>query len=132
MSTTRDLGNVKGPQGDAATIAVGSVTTGEPGTPAAVQNSGTQQAAVFDFTIPKGPQGNAATIAVGVVTTGEPGTAAVVENTGTQQAAVFNFTIPRGNVGQTGAPGTASIVDDTTQLVYKIGINNGQPYFEEV
>ena len=56
----------EGPQGDpgtpgsAATIAVGTTTTGAPGTNAAVVNSGTSSAAVFDFTIPRGdvgPQG---------------------------------------------------------------------------
>ena len=46
-----------GPQGPAATITVGTVTTGEPGGQAAVSNSGTSSAAVFDFTIPQGPRG---------------------------------------------------------------------------
>jgi hypothetical protein len=50
----------RGPQGQtgaagaAATIAVGDVTTG---TPAAVTNSGTSSAAIFDFTIPPGSAG---------------------------------------------------------------------------
>lgn len=44
----------KGDPGTAATIAAGTVTTGAP---AAVKNSGTQNAAVFDFTIPAGAQG---------------------------------------------------------------------------
>jgi hypothetical protein len=38
-------------------LAVGTVTTGEPGTDAQVVNSGTPQNAVFDFTIPKGDTG---------------------------------------------------------------------------
>ena len=42
----------QGEQGDAATIEVGSVTTGNAGTDANVVNSGTQYAAVLDFTIP--------------------------------------------------------------------------------
>ena len=49
-----------GPQGEpgtAATIAIGTVTTGDPGTDAAVTNSGTANAAIFDFTIPQGVQG---------------------------------------------------------------------------
>ena len=49
-----------GPPGTAATIAVGTTTTGAPGTNASVVNSGTSSAAVFDFTIPRGdvgPQG---------------------------------------------------------------------------
>lgn len=50
----------QGPQGKpgaAATIQVGTVTTGNPGTQASVTNSGTTSAAIFDFVIPQGPQG---------------------------------------------------------------------------
>ena len=53
-----------GPQGDpgapgaAATITVGTTTTGEAGTEAAVTNSGTTSAAVLNFTIPKGAKGD--------------------------------------------------------------------------
>jgi len=46
-----------GDKGDAATIAVGSTVTGEPGTDAEVTNSGTSGSAVFNFTIPRGQQG---------------------------------------------------------------------------
>lgn len=48
---------VKGDTGTAATIAVGTVTTGAAGSDATVTNSGTTSAATFDFTIPKGDQG---------------------------------------------------------------------------
>ena len=46
-----------GPQGPAATITIGSVTTGEPGTSVIVTNSGTSDNAVLNFTIPKGATG---------------------------------------------------------------------------
>ena len=46
-----------GADGAAATIAVGTTTTGLAGTDASVTNSGTSSAAVFDFVIPKGDQG---------------------------------------------------------------------------
>lgn len=46
-----------GVDGSAATINVGTVTTGAPGTQASVINSGTSSAAVFDFTIPRGADG---------------------------------------------------------------------------
>lgn len=46
-----------GKDGKAATIAVGSVTTGEAGSAASVVNSGTESAAVIDFTIPAGAKG---------------------------------------------------------------------------
>ena len=48
---------MQGPPGAAATVTVGTVTTGEPGTDAIVTNSGTESAAVFNFTIPKGENG---------------------------------------------------------------------------
>lgn len=59
----------QGPQGDpgpagadgepgaAATVTVGSTTTGGAGTQASVTNSGTEYAAVLNFTIPRGAQG---------------------------------------------------------------------------
>ena len=46
-----------GDNGAAATIAVGTVTTGAPGSSATVTNVGTTSAAVFDFTIPRGAAG---------------------------------------------------------------------------
>ncbi|WP_295615724.1 spore surface glycoprotein BclB [uncultured Intestinimonas sp.] len=113
-------------------MTVGTVTTGAPGTGAAVTNSGTPQNAVLDFTIPRGdtgaagpqgpqgpqgpagpqgpqgetgPAGQAATVTVGTVTTGAPGTDAAVTNSGTPQNAVLDFTIPRGDTGATGPQG---------------------------
>lgn len=58
-----DCGNIQGPKGDkgdtgtAATIEVGTVTTGAPGTNASVSNSGTSTNAVLNFTIPRGNPG---------------------------------------------------------------------------
>lgn len=46
-----------GEPGAAATITVGSTTTGAEGTQASVTNSGTEYAAVLNFTIPRGAQG---------------------------------------------------------------------------
>lgn len=51
----------KGDTGDAATIQVGSVTTVPYGQTANVVNSGTEQAAVLDFTIPQGRPGQQTT-----------------------------------------------------------------------
>ena len=47
----------KGDTGTAATVTVGAVTTGEPGTDAAVMNAGTSAAAVLNFVIPRGEKG---------------------------------------------------------------------------
>ena len=46
-----------GAPGAAATVTVGSVTTGQPGTEAVVTNGGTSAAAVLNFTIPRGDKG---------------------------------------------------------------------------
>ena len=113
--------------GVSATIAVGTVTTGAAGSSAAITNSGTSGAAVFDFTIPRGDvgatgatgptgatgstgstgaTGTAATIAAGTTTTGSAGSSASVTNSGTSSAAVFDFTVPRGDTGATGATGS--------------------------
>lgn len=50
--------DLKGDKGDAATIAVGTVTTTPAGTNATITNSGDEHDAVFDFTIPRGNTGN--------------------------------------------------------------------------
>ena len=112
-----------GPQGDAATVDVGTTTTGDPGSNASVVNSGSTSAAVLDFTIPRGAtgatgatgakgdkgdtgdKGDAATVTAGTTTTGNPGTNASVVNSGSTSAAVFDFTIPRGATGATGSQG---------------------------
>lgn len=65
--------NIKGEQGKhgtdgaAATVAIGTVTTGEPGTTASVTNVGTDTAAVFNITIPRGDKGKDGTGAGDVV-----------------------------------------------------------------
>lgn len=53
----------KGDPGAAATVQVGTTTTGEAGTQASVENVGTSSAAVLNFTIPRGA-GNYAKIRV--------------------------------------------------------------------
>lgn len=47
----------QGGTGNAATISVGTVSTGDAGSNASVTNSGNSGAAVFNFTIPKGDTG---------------------------------------------------------------------------
>ena len=128
-----------GTAGEAATVTVGTTTTGDAGTNASVTNTGTAQNAILNFTIPRGetgatgpqgPQGEtgaigpqgpagtageAATVTVGTTTTGDAGTNASVTNTGTAQNAVLNFTIPRGETGATGPQGTTA----TNEYGYK-------------
>ena len=118
-----DLSGAQGIQGEAATIAIGQVLTGEAGTNASVENVGTANAAILNITIPRGNPGTngtngadgapgqdgqdgaAATIQIGEVVTGAAGTNASVENTGTANAAILKFTIPRGATGTPGANG---------------------------
>ena len=57
-----------GTNGAAATIAVGTTTTGNAGTNASVTNSGTSSAATFNFTIPRGADGASGTINSGTAT----------------------------------------------------------------
>ena len=49
---------LKGDPGEAATIQVGNVTASEPGGDPEVTNSGTENAAVFNFTLPRGEPGS--------------------------------------------------------------------------
>ena len=79
------IGNVKGPQGDtgatgpqgaagdAATVRVGTVSTTAYGNPAQVVNSGTEHAAILNFTIPQGAPGATVTqldnLALNTITT---------------------------------------------------------------
>lgn len=125
--------------GDAATVTVGTVVTGPPGSPATVVNAGTDSDAVLNFSIPRGGDGSngsngtngtngnngsASTIAVGITTTGASGTSASVTNSGSSRAAVLNFTIPRGDaspaiiaapIARTPAFGTAYATADVTK-----------------
>ena len=56
--TTRNAGRVRGPAGSSATIDVGDVVTGAPGSQAAAINVGTVNDAVLDFVIPRGDKGD--------------------------------------------------------------------------
>ena len=121
-----------GAVGTAATIKIGTVSTGSAGSAVSVTNSGTASEVILNFVIPKGDKGDqgqqgeqglqgiqgpqgiqgatgaagtAATIKVGTVTTGAAGTAATVTNSGTASAAVLNFTIPQGAKGDKGDKG---------------------------
>jgi hypothetical protein len=126
-----------GEQGPAATVAVGSTSTGSPGSNAEVTNNGTSGAAVLNFKIPKGekgdqgdkgadgsnstvpgPIGPGATVEVGTTLTLGPGNDAYVNNIGSTTNAYLEFGIPRGLTGSTGQQGlkgdTGTIVVDET------------------
>lgn len=96
-------GRIKGETGTAATIQVGTVTTGEPGSAATVTNRGTSSAAIFDFSIPQGTPGED----VGInptIPSGTPTSSLVAIKSGNdyytvpqgETSLVFNVSIPSG------------------------------------
>lgn len=122
-----NLGPIQGAKGDpgrqgdpgqAATVQVGEVTTGEPGTEASVTNSGTESAAVLNFVIPQGatgktgPTGPAPNLEIGTVNTLPAGQNATANITGTTPNFALNLGLPRGESGAstwndiTGKPST--------------------------
>lgn len=120
----------RGSAGAAATISVGTVTTGSPGSDAVITNSGTTSAAVFNFTIPRGdtgPQGDTGERGI----QGIQGPAGATGDTGERgPAGATGDTGPQGDTGPAGATGNgiASIVKTgTSGLVdtYTITYTNG-------
>jgi hypothetical protein len=84
------LDGADGVDGLAATVTAGTTTTGEPGTDASVVNSGTESAAIFDFTIPRGDAG-----ADGLITAiGDTATVNLTETSGTLTADLVNSYAP--------------------------------------
>lgn len=102
--TFLSIAGQKGDKGDAATIHVGTVESGEV---PEITNTGTSTDAIFNFTLPKGDDGYAATIQVGTVTSGDE---VSVSNRGTSSAAIFDFTLPKGEKGD---PGTGLTLLDS-------------------
>jgi hypothetical protein len=138
-----------GPQGPAATITVGTVTTGAPGSSASVVNAGTASAAVLNFTIPAGAQGiqgpqgpqgikgdAGATGSTGA--TGPQGTKGDTGDTGPQGPAgaagatgatgATGPTGPQGATGPQGPQGDPGVVSATAPITYSsqtVGISVG-------
>ena len=109
-----------GTPGEAATITVGSTTTGAAGTSASVTNSGTSSAAVLDFVIPQGANGQngytpviTATAAVNS-TTGTP--YVNVYKTGTDEYPLFDFAFGnlKGETGETPSAQNIALTDYIT------------------
>lgn len=121
-----------GPQGIAATVTVGTTTTGEAGTDAIVTNSGTLEDAILDFTIPAGitgptgPQGEIGpTGPQGEI--GPTGPQGEIGPTGPAGEDAVDPTITIGTV-TTGAPGTdaeASITGTAPNFILNLTIPQG-------
>lgn len=102
--TFLSIAGQKGDKGDSATIRVGNVQSGPI---PEVQNVGSSQDAILNFTFPQGADGQAASIQVGTVQSGE---VASVSNRGTSSEAILDFTLPKGEKGD---PGTGLTLLDT-------------------
>ena len=121
----------EGPSGTAATVDVGTTTTGAAGSDASVVNAGNSAAAVLNFSIPTGaagPAGTAGTQQVGTVTTNQlnPGSDAtvVINNSGSATAAKYDYTfsLAAGADGKDGAKGQDGTgIQIQGQL--KVGVN---------
>lgn len=115
-----------GKTGRAATIKLGTVTTGDPGSSVVIKNRGTETDAILDFVIPKGDTGSPgpsgrdgvdgrtgdkgdpgknATIKIGTIKTGEAGSKVSITNSGTDTNVILNITIPKGDKGDKGSTG---------------------------
>lgn len=93
----------QGAPGQAATIQVGTVTASDPGSEPQVKNSGTENAAVFDFVLPRGqtgPTGPAPNLEIGTVSTLPAGQNATASITGTTPNFALNLGLPRGENGE--------------------------------
>ena len=101
-----------GPQGPAGTIAVGTTTTGETGADAEVENVGTPENAILNFTIPRGEQGDQGP-------QGEPGPQGPKGDKG-----------DKGERGTNGTPLVASSVQEMTdtERIY-VNITDGHWYY---
>jgi hypothetical protein len=105
-----------GPTGAAATVSVGTVSTGNPGSAAIVTNSGTSSAAVFNFTIPQGATGPV----------GAKGTTAWSDLTGVPSALTTGSNVANGyakldSAGLVPAGVLPSYVDDVLEFVNLAG-----------
>lgn len=147
-----DGGGGSGTPGKAATIQIGTTSTGEPGSNAQVVNVGTENDAILNFVIPRGDRGpTGATPDISVRVTGLPyGSSPTVSESGTPEAPIITLGIPAGRNGDPGTPGTngedgktpnitigevetlpagsnatASITGETPNLTLNLGIPRG-------
>lgn len=104
-----------GSDGSAASVSVGTVTTGEPGTNASVTNSGTSSAAVLDFVIPKGAKGDKGDDGVTTIqTTSSNFTVSLPASGWVGSSAPYTQTVAAAGVTADNAPVLDVSVSDTT------------------
>ena len=121
-----------GKDGAAATVTVGTVTTGEPGTDAAVTNTGTQNAAVLDFVIPQGEKGDPGNSSITEIRCKNQGWVQVLSEAQTIQSGITyqqpfyvgsNALILLGSTADAGKPGAGgtfiTVLDDSFRIAFK-------------
>lgn len=121
FTVTNGKDGIDGQDGSAATISVGTVTTGPAGSSASIVNSGTSSAAVFDFTIPKGDKGDIGdTGAQGVSVTGVTLQSTVgLQKTyrmGFSNGSHFDYVVSDGAAGATTWGGISGTLSNQTDL----------------
>ena len=112
-NTTIDAGSAVGTKGDtgtAATIAVGSVTTGAAGSAATVANSGTASAVTLNFSIPQGAKGDTGNAGVGVSSATVNGSGhLIITKTDSSTVDAGSVVGTQGDKGDAGDAGTIAI-----------------------
>jgi hypothetical protein len=105
-----DVG-IAGETGPPNTLTVGTVTTGETGSDADVEITGTSPNQTINFTIPEGPIGTPNTLTIGSVQSVGPDENPEVIISGDSPNQVLNFVLQQGIQGPPGDLGTASLDD---------------------
>lgn len=114
-----------GPTGTADTLAVGTTTTGEPGTEALVTDSGGAPAHIFDFVIPRGADG----VDGEMGPTGPTGPRGATGATGSQGP--IGPIGPQGPTGATGATGPRGICECSCRSKGEMAVNGGMEAFTD-
>ncbi len=129
----------QGPPGPSGEVAIGTTTTGAPGSNALVTNTGTPTAGIFNFTIPgsfPANNGSSPTIRVGPTSALPYGSPPQVNNTGTTTDAIFEFGIPAGrpatiavgtvtNLPSTAVPYVTNVGPDESTGIFNFGLVSG-------
>lgn len=106
-------------------ITVGTITTGSPGTLAALTLTGASPNQVINLTIPSGDIGQTNSLTIGTVTTGAAGSNASATITGTAPSQTLNLTIPQGIGGLSGSVGPGVATGGTSgQVLQKTSATN--------
>jgi hypothetical protein len=129
-----EYASLRGPAGEAATLAIGTTTSVSNSGTASVTNVGTNTNGTLNFVLRDGPtgpqgiqgiqgvQGNTGTFAVGTTTSVTNSGTASVTNVGSSTAGTFDFVLRDGPTGPTGPQGpTASLAVGAVSSVTNSG-----------